>query len=235
MFGLLVLSLLLLSHPFSVVINKQNVFEIIGKQNHVIVHFWADGCRHCMAFAPHWNDFVRMYHPVNGIVTATIHCDRFASLCTAFDGSGTPAVQYFAPRERKGALYGGAKEIVPLVKWVRDLTSLDPYTSPGSLLFAPPNEVSDLSNEGGWALIVVDNPRNQFYNHTELRTLESRPELPLRAISNVDYEKDVPRYCGQKGVNCITLTNGKESFVYDGEIEPGAILAFIDAHVGPEL
>jgi thiol-disulfide isomerase/thioredoxin len=233
MLWLLVLSSLFLSHPFSVEIDKQNVFDIIGKQNHVVVHFWADGCKHCLAFAPEWNEFVRMYHPVEGIVMATILCDKMASLCTAFDGSGTPAVEYFAPRERKGAIYGGVKEALPLVKWIRELTSLDPYTSPGSLLFASPKEISDLT-ANGWVLVVADNPRQEFFNHTEIRGIEGKREVTVRALSSVNFEKDISKYCGEK-LNCIVLAKGEEQIVYEGEVERKAVLAFIDGHVPLDL
>jgi thiol-disulfide isomerase/thioredoxin len=233
MLAFLLLSSLFLSHPFSVTIDKQNVFEIIGKQNHVIVHFWADGCKHCLAFAPEWNEFVRMYHPVEGIVMATILCDKMGSLCTAFDGSGTPAVEYFAPRERKGTLYGGTKETLPLVKWVRELTSLDPYTSPGSLVFASPNEITDLA-AGGWALVVADNPRDEFYNHTEIRGVEDKREVAVRALNNVNFEKERSKYCEDK-LTCIVLVKGETRFSYDGAIERKAILEFIDAHIPPDL
>jgi hypothetical protein len=138
-----------------------------------------------------------------------------------------------APRERKGTLFGGGKEIVPLVKWVRELTSLDPCTSPGSLLFARPSEISDLTSKG-WTLVIADNPRHKFYNHTEIRTVEDKREVPVRALSNVNFQKEVSPYCGEKA-NCIVLANGNEQFPFDGEIEGKVILDFIDAHVSREL
>ena len=229
MFGYFLLFFLFISHPFSVEINKKNVFDIISHENDVFVHFWAEGCKHCMAFAPEWNELVRIYHNVEGVVLATINCDRCPSLCAAFDGTSTPGVQHFAPKERKGEQFGGERTVLALAKWVKKNSGKDPFTKPHSLLFVSPKEI-EADIQENWILLTIDNPRKQSYNHTEIRKCEEvRDDVLVRALSNKHFPKEAENFCNGKE-HCIVLTNGKDKFEYQGEIESRLLLDFIDFH-----
>lgn len=221
-------------HPFSHKITKENVFDVIGKTEWVIVHFFADGCKHCGEFEPVWNEVSRMYKPVDGIKLATINCDRWNQLCVMFDGTSTPGVQVFAPRERRGQVFGGKRETLPLVKWIRNHTGIDPFTKPGSLLFASPEDIAETQKEN-WVLVATDNPRKLFYNHTALRDCEDDRFLQLRALSNVQYPEKTKELCGADTNNCLVLTNGKQTFKYEGQIDTDALLDFIAQHISDDL
>lgn len=227
------LSALLLSHPFSSRINKENVFDVIGKDKHVLVHFYADGCQHCGAFEPVWNELARMYKPLDNIETATINCDRWNSLCVMFDGTSTPCVQYFAPKQRKGELYGGEKKVLPMVKWIKRMSDVLPFTQPGALLFASPSELTELEKEH-WVMIVADDPRKLAYNHTVFRSCEQERLIELRALSTSHYPKEVSELCNGEDT-CVALTNGKDKFLFEGALEEERLLDFFDEHVSPEL
>jgi hypothetical protein len=73
-----------------------------------------------------------------------------------------------------------------------------------------------------------------FYNHTEIRAVEDKREVAVRALNTAKFESDVAKYCGGKK-NCIALAKGTSVFAFDGEIERKAILGFIDTHVPREL
>ena len=225
---------LFLSHPFSTRIDKEHVFDVIGKEKHVLVHFYADSCAHCAKFEHAWNELARMYRPLDNFVTATINCDRWNSLCVMFDGSSTPTIEYFAPHEKNGQAYGGEREVLPLVKWVKKMADVTPFTKPGSLLFVTPSEIEELEKES-WVLIVADDPRNQHYNHTELRNCEGQRMIELRALSSTHWPKEVENACGTGIDHCIVLTDGKRKFLYEGDVETDKILTFFDSHVSPDL
>jgi thiol-disulfide isomerase/thioredoxin len=236
MLSLLLSSILLVSHPFSLELTMQNVFDYIGKPHHVVVHFFTEGCRHCIVIAPHWNELVRMYRPVPNLSMATVNCNHSQSLCMALDGTSTPSVQYFAPRHRTGVAFGGEREIVPLTKWVRNKTGLDPYTKPNSILFGSPEEIADLTGAGRPMVVVVDNPRKQTINHTVLRRCEAlRVEIPFRAISSEHFQSDVGRYCPNERKSCVVVTDGKQVVEYAGEMDEDELLTFIDIHAPSEL
>ena len=224
---------LLLSHPFSTRINKEHVFDVIGKDKHVLVHFYADGCQHCGKFEPVWNEIARMYKPLPNFETATINCDRWNSLCVMFEGASTPTVQYFPPKERHGQAYGGEKEVMPLVKWIKRMTNVVPFTTPNSLLFASPAEIEETEKES-WVFVVADDPRKQLFNHTVLRSCEQERLVELRAMSNTHFPKEAAELCGGE-TSCMVLTDGKQRIRYDGDVSADKILEFFDAHVAPDL
>jgi thiol-disulfide isomerase/thioredoxin len=231
---LLLFSLLAFLHPYSELITKQNVFDYIGKLQHIFIHFYSDNCKHCLAVAPEWDELVRMYRPVPGIVMGVVNCDTAQALCVSLEGSSTPTILHFAPRQRNGVAYGGVKDVLHMTKWVRNITSLDPYTKPGSLIFTNPEEVSALTADGSWAFIVVDNPRKQFYNQTEIRKCEDQRSVAFRALSNAQFAVDAARLC--KGeLNCAVLTDGNEAHEYGGAIDAGSILAFLDDRIPRDL
>jgi hypothetical protein len=154
----------------------------------------------------------------------------------ALDGISTPSVQYFAPRHRTGVTFAGEREVLPLAKWVREKTGLDPYTKPNSVLFASPDEVADLTGAGRPVVVVVDNPRKQALNHTILRHCEAqRGEIPFRAISSEHFQSEVNRYCPNEKRSCVVVTDGKQAFEYTGDIDEDALLTFIDIHAPSEL
>lgn len=218
-------------HPYSVEITKDNVFDIIGKKEHVYVHFFAEGCRHCAKMAPEWNELVRIYHPVQNVIMATINCDRWSSLCFSFDGTSTPSVQHFGPRERKGVQYGGERTIIPMTKWVISTSEEKPYTKPNSLLYA--RSIDEIKNiiKDGQVLLVVDDQKTHFYNQTEIRQCEGQSEAKVIAISKDTYPNESAAYCGSNDTNnCIVLLNKDEVFKYDGPIEYTKILDFVDEH-----
>lgn len=226
MIGLILLSLLGIDHPYSVEINKENVFEIISKLNHVIVHFYSDWCPHCAKMAPAWNEISRMYYPVEDVVMAQINCDSCKSLCSAFDGTSTPNIQYFAPKERKPIMYGGEKEVLPMARWIKQQTGKIPFTKPGNLLYNQKEELQERT-KNGWVLIVVDNARNQYYNHTNIRNCEEDRDIPIRAFDPSLDPKFTSDLCGTEE-HCILLLKDAEKHEYKGEIDTEEILTFID-------
>jgi thiol-disulfide isomerase/thioredoxin len=236
MLAVVLLALLLLSHPFSIQLDKQNTYNYVGKSNHLFVHFYTDGCRHCARLAPHWNELVRMYHPVEGISMATLGCDRFSSLCIELDGTSTPGIQYFRPNEKVGITFDGERELGPLLEWVQNLTSFVPFAKPNCLLFAKPDEVAALTKDGGWAFVVVDSPVEPAFNHSEFRACETeRPEIAFRAVSNVHFQSEADRLCHNDGKRCAFLSNGKDVVMYNDEIAADPLFAFLDVHVPSDL
>lgn len=219
------------AHPYSVEITKDNVFDIIGKKEHVYVHFFAEGCRHCAKMQPEWNELVRIYHPVQNVIMATVNCDRWSSVCFSFDGTSTPSVKHFKPRERQGVQYGGERTIIPMTKWVISTSEEKPYTKPNSLLYARSiDEINGIAKEGQ-VLLIVDDPKTHFYNQTEIRQCEGESQAKILAISKNDHPKEAEKYCGKSDVdNCVVLLNGEETIKYEGPIEYSKILDFIDAH-----
>lgn len=232
---MLVLFLLLIKDRFSVKLDKDHVFDVIGKSDYVLVHFFADGCSHCAKFHPHWEDVARMYHPVPGILTATVNCDRWRSLCVMFDGTSTPGVQLFSPMQRRGQVFGGLLESLPVVKWVRNMTGLDPFTRPNSLAFMTPSEIAEAQTMK-WLLIAVDNPRRHRFNHSELRACEGQRLVKPVALSVTHHPEESVRLCGESP-RCLVLTNGERRILFDGpeNADRDAILAFVDQHVDPDL
>lgn len=229
-FGLFFIHIYSEAHPLSVEITKENVFDIIGKTKHVYVHFFSKGCRHCAKMAPEWNELVRIYHPIDEVVLATINCDRWSNLCFSFDGTSTPSIQHFSPRERKGVQYGGDKTLIPMSKWIIETSSAKPYVKPKSLLYAKTiDEINASLKENGQVLIVVDDPRHQIYNQTEIREAEGATPAHIFAISKSSYPQEAELYC-EKDEHCIVLINGNETIIYDGPIESSKILDFIDEH-----
>jgi thiol-disulfide isomerase/thioredoxin len=229
------LSLLFLAHPFSIELEKNNVDTIVGQPNHLFIHFYTDGCPHCKKMAPEWNDLVRMYRPLPGFVMAAIDCGRLHAICESLEGTTTPSVRYFPPGQKVGVMFTGDREVGPLTEWVRNLTNADPYTAPGSLLFVPPSDIDALTNEGGWVLVAVDNHQVRFYNQTEIRSCEDHREIQFRALSNVNYRKEAIHFCRNDSGNCIFLTNGEETFTFEGEVDAQEIAAFLDNNLPTEL
>jgi hypothetical protein len=175
-----------------------------------------------------------MYRPVSGIVLGVVNCDTSNSLCVSLDGSTTPAILYFAPHRRNGISFGGAKDVLHIAKWIRELTSLDPYTKPGSLLFTAPDEIESIVADNKWVFVVVDNPRKHSFNHTEIRKCEGERSVEIRAISNVQFVSEGARLC-RGGQSCAVLVGAGETVVYDGEATAERILAFVDDRVPREL
>ncbi|KAH0790086.1 putative protein disulfide isomerase [Histomonas meleagridis] len=216
------------SHPYSVEINKENVFDIIGKEKHVFVHFFSEGCKFCLKAQPEWNELVRIYYPIKDIVFATINCDRWRSLCSAFDGTSTPNFQYFAPHQRSGSAFGGEAEVVSFARWVKQMTSILPYTKPHTLMFTNPKEINDLKEEG-YVFTVLDDPKTQFYNHSVFRKVENQFDIPFRSLSPKEYPEESKAFCDSP--HCVVLLYKNEKYTYNGEIEIQNVMDFIDSHI----
>jgi hypothetical protein len=166
---------------------------------------------------------------------AAIDCGRLHGICESLEGTTTPSVRYFPPNQKTGVLYTGERVLIPLAEWVLNVTTIEPYTAPGSVLFVPPSEIDAITAEGGWAFVVVDDHRARFSDHNEIRNCEERYEIQFRALSNVDYRKEASRYCRNDSNNCIFLTNGEQTFDFSGDVNSQEIAAFLDANLPADL
>jgi thiol-disulfide isomerase/thioredoxin len=229
------LSLLFLAHPFSVELERNNVDSIVGQSSHLFIHFYTDGCPHCKKMAPVWNDVVRMYRPLSGFVFAAIDCGRLHGICETLEGTTTPSVRYFAPGQKTGTMFEGERELEPLLEFVKNFTKTEPYTASGSVMFVPPGEIDTITSEGGWVFVVVDNHKERYYDHGEIKKCEELREIQFRAVSNVDYRKEASRLCRNSEGRCIFLTNGEETVQYGEEVNVEKIGAFLESSLPPEL
>ncbi|EAY18645.1 Thioredoxin family protein [Trichomonas vaginalis G3] len=216
------------THPFSEVLTKENMYTIIGQKKPAIIHFYAPDCPHCAEFSPVWNEVTRMYNPFTNITFATVNCDRYKSVCTAFDGSSTPTTQFFAPHSKMGQRFGG-KDVVGLTKFVKNNANMLPYTSPNHLAYAKPNEVEKILKENP-VFLVFDTHRNCHYNQTEIRLVEEKRDVDIRAIDPVENPKEVKKYCGSTEP-CMVLLQGNNKIKYEGPATSADILAFFDEKV----
>ncbi|OHT00980.1 Thioredoxin family protein [Tritrichomonas foetus] len=217
-------------HPYSVEITKDNLDDIIGKSKHVFIHFYSEGCRHCIKMAPEWNEVVRIYHPVTEIVMATINCDRWSSICYNLEGTSTPSIQHFAPGKKKGVQYKGAKTFEPIQKFVAEKTSIQPLIPQNCLIFVTPEELNQALSEGP-ALVIVDNHKSMNYDHPQIRACENQTDIPILALSQPFYPKESENIC-QGADHCILYVDDGKKVPFTKTVETNALLDFIDSNKG---
>ena len=220
-------------HPFSVQINKNNMFEIIGNKKPVFVHFYSPDCPHCVDFAPVWNELSRMYNIFDNITFATVNCDRYRSICSQFDGTSTPTTKFFAARSKEGERFGGESSIIGFAKFVRRNLGFNPYTAPHHLCYAKSGEVEKLLEKNA-VLVVVDNHKKSTFNQTEIRECEEKRNVDIRAFDPVDNAKEAVKYCPD-GKPCITLLQDDKTYKYEGKINKTEIIKFLDENIAEEL
>jgi len=214
-----------LGHPFSTPISKENLFSYIGSVKHVILHFYAPDCPHCEELAPEWNEVTRIYRPNDNIVFAVVNCDRWRSICSSLDGSATPTIQYFPPRERRGVAYGGSHDVISIVKWIKANTGIMPFTKPGSMVYTTPKELKYLT-ESKSVFLAIDDSKSHFYNQTEIRQAESLVSSEFRALSPSDYPKESSQYCSD--IPCLVFLQGDKKTLYNGPVNHTAVASFVE-------
>lgn len=217
------LCFLMFKHPFSKEITRDNVMDIIGKDRPVLAHFFSEGCKHCEKMAPEWNEMTRIYHGHTDVDLAVVDCSRFKSICANFESSSTPSVKYFAPHDKTGELYGGKFELIPMVKWVKGLTSFMPLASPGKLLFVSPEEIEEQKRKSP-IFLVADDPIKSALNHTILREGENHPAVLFRAIN-------IHKYPNVLEGTTMSLLLDDQVIPYKGEVDIDDIYKFIDEHI----
>lgn len=224
-------------HPYSVELDKDNLFQYIGTNKSVFVHFYADLCQHCIKAAPEWNEIVRMYRPLAKHVFATVDCDRHKGICATLESASTPGFHHYAPHSRRGAPFAGERNVVHFAKWIREETGDLPYSRPGTLMFA--REGDDLSEirdfaARGYAFAVVDSPRQPRYNHTALRNVEAvRDDVMFRAVRSGT--SDAATLCGgSEKQNCMVLIAGNRTIEYSGEVDEDRLFDFLELNVADD-
>ena len=218
-------------HPYSVSINKENLYNFIGSNKHTFLHFYSPDCPHCEKLQPIWNELTKIYKPLDNITFATVNCDRWKSICSSFDGLATPTVQYFAPKQRKGISYGGQHEIINFVKWIKSNSNIIPYTKPGSIIYSTPNEINELIDQK-WILLAIDDPKNNFLNHSEILNIEKNINIDIRAISYLQFSEFTFKYSENKSI--LLLLNNKNFFKIEN-INNNFKIEFINKILNKEL
>lgn len=229
-----------IKHPYSLELDKNNIFQYVGTNQSVFIHFYADLCQHCIKIAPEWNEVVRIYKPLGKYIFATVDCDRSKSICSTLDSTSTPDFQYFQPHSRRGDHYGGERNIIHFVKWIKGVTGDIPYNKPWMLLFIKEGdhlkEINDfLIKENKYVFTVVDSPRKPYYNHTVFRNVETfRDDIVFRAVS-IEADEGM-KICGStEKRNCMVLLHEDQKVEYNGDVNEDKIFDFLDLNVKDEL
>ena len=220
-------------HPFSTVINKKNMIELIGNKKAAVVHFYAPECPHCADLAPTWNELSRMYNVYDNVTFGTINCDRYRSICSQYDGSSTPTTKFYPPHAKLGEVFAGDMSVMGFAKWLRNHMGFNPYTAPNHLCYAKKGEIDEILKKNA-VFVVVDHHKKSSFNQTEIRQCEEKRNVDIRALDPHDHADEAKKYCSDLQP-CMVLIQNDKQYKYEGPITKESILEFFDQNLEADL
>jgi protein disulfide-isomerase A1 len=101
--------------PVRVVVGK-NFNDIVGKDDDVLLEFYAPWCGHCKALEPKYKELAEELKSVKGLVIAK--CDATANEVDGIHIQGFPTIKFFKKNSKTPADYEGEREIEGFKKYL---------------------------------------------------------------------------------------------------------------------
>ena len=115
-------ALIVLANAKVVSLNNKNFFDIVGKDEHVFVKFFAPWCGHCKRLAPEYEKLSDALASNKQVVIAEIDCDNSDNkdVCGKYGVSGYPTLKFFRRGSTEPDDYNGARSLDDLKKFVEE-------------------------------------------------------------------------------------------------------------------
>ncbi|GBG86292.1 hypothetical protein CBR_g41286 [Chara braunii] len=141
------------------VLTPETFDEVVGKDQHVFVKFYAPWCGHCKRLAPDWDMLGTAFKKVGSVAIAKVDCDAHKDLCSRFSISGYPTLKFFPKGSLTPQDYQGGRTPDDLIEFVNREAGTNARTS------KPPSNVVVLtpSNFDAIALDASKNVLVEFY------------------------------------------------------------------------
>lgn len=103
--------------PVKVVVGK-NFHDIVGKDDDVLLEFYAPWCGHCKALEPKYIELATELKDVKGLVIAK--CDATQNEIDGINIAGFPTIKFFPKGSTEGKEYEGEREVEGFKKYLEE-------------------------------------------------------------------------------------------------------------------
>ena len=113
-------------------LGQNNFDELINGSHHVLVYFYAPGCRHCQHFAPEFERVATALAPYRTVLhVARVNAVAEAKLGARFGVTGVPSFVWLARGNVAAAAQQlrSARDAASVLQWVNDVARLQPPVS----------------------------------------------------------------------------------------------------------
>eukprot|EP00672_Neobodo_designis_P025339 CAMPEP_0174831124 /NCGR_PEP_ID=MMETSP1114-20130205/2926_1 /TAXON_ID=312471 /ORGANISM="Neobodo designis, Strain CCAP 1951/1" /LENGTH=364 /DNA_ID=CAMNT_0016064945 /DNA_START=38 /DNA_END=1132 /DNA_ORIENTATION=- len=228
-------------------LTPDNFDEVVGKDNGVLVEFYAPWCGHCKNLVPEYTKLgaaAKAAGANSGVVVAKVNADAHNALGSRFGVQGFPTIKFFPKGSLEGEDYNGGRDAASFVKFLNEKT--------GSSLFVPREATSvtvlDASNFDSIALDKTKDVLVEFYapwcGHCKqlaptyeklAQTFENEANVVIANVdANEEKNKDLAAKYGVSGFPTIKFfpKDNKDGEEYNSGRDGEAFVKFLNEKTG---
>jgi protein disulfide-isomerase A6 len=107
------------------VLNKKNFNKVIGKDQHVLVKFYAPWCGHCKRLAPVYEEVAAAFEKDSDkIIIAEINADEEKDIAKKYDIKGFPTIKLFTAKTTTPIDYNNDRTVEAFVDFIEHETGI---------------------------------------------------------------------------------------------------------------
>ncbi|KAJ4727774.1 Protein disulfide isomerase-like 2-2 [Melia azedarach] len=103
-----------------VVLTEDNFEKEVGQDRGALVEFYAPWCGHCKKLAPEYEKLGTSFKKAKSVLIGKVDCDEQKSLCSKYDVSGYPTIQWFPKGSLEPKKYEGGRTAESLAEFVNN-------------------------------------------------------------------------------------------------------------------
>ncbi|KAL3843526.1 hypothetical protein ACJIZ3_000929 [Penstemon smallii] len=244
LFGTLTL-FLFVSSAFAddvVVLTEENFEKEVGQGRGALVEFYAPWCGHCKKLAPEYEKLGASFKKGKSVLISKVDCDEHKSVCSKYEVSGYPTIQWFPKGSLEPKKYEGARTAEALAEFVNNEAGTKVKIA------AIPSSVVVLTQDN-FDQIVLDEKKDvlvEFYApwcghckslapiYEKVATVFKLEEDVVIANVDADQYKDIAEKYGVSGYPTLKFfpKNNKAGEDYDGGRDLDEFVTFINEKSG---
>ncbi|XP_057963347.1 probable protein disulfide-isomerase A6 [Malania oleifera] len=225
-----------------VVLTEENFHEEVGKDRGALVEFYAPWCGHCKKLAPEYEKLGASFKKAKSILIGKVDCDEHKGLCSKYDVSGYPTIQWFPKGSLEPKKYEGARTAEALTDFANTEggTNVKIATIPSSVQVLTPENFDE---------VVLDETKDvlvEFYApwcghckhlapvYEKVATAFKLEEGVVIANIDADKFKDLAEKYGVSGFPTLKFfpKGNKAGQDYDGGRELDEFVTFVNDKCG---